>query len=901
MPTGADPRKRLPSGAVTLLFADIEGSTRLLVALRERYQAVRARARELVRAVAARHRGHEVDWAGDGVFLAFARARDAVAAAAELQRALAAEPWAPDEAIRLRIGIHTGEPHLDEEGYVGLDVVLAARICAAAHGGQVVLSRTTRDLLAGAGLADLSLRPLGDHRLKDLPDPQPLFQLVGPGLAEDFPPLSTLGGANLPALHYRLVGRDEQVAEIERLLAAPQIRLVTITGPGGAGKSRLALEVASRLATARPVRLVGLASVSDPGLVPAAIARTLGARESADRPLVASIAAALAGTGTLLYLDNLEHLGGAAEHVRQLLEAVPDLDVLATSRAPLRLSAERVLALAPLSLESAVELFFELAAARGVHLPESALPAVAGICRKLDCLPLALELAAARLTFHSASQLLRALGDGLGLDLEGPVDLPERQRTLRAAIDWSYGLLSESQRALHGALAVFAGGCTLEDARAVAGDRAGFLADLEALVLGSLVQGEAAAGQVRLSLLETVREHALERFGASGRLEELRERHAEHFLGLALVAEEGLAGPEQAAWAERLERELDNLRAALDWLAANGRAADALRATAALERFWRAQAHLTEARGRIERYLASAQPADVPEDVRALALRSAAHMAMGQSDWSEAARQLEEALALFRACGRGYDEVVCLCYLSFVALRRGDAAQAESTAGQALELARTLGDERTLAFALMALGDVGWVQGEHERSLARYEEAVELSRRTDDPLLVVDAVYNFGMAAFQVGARGRGRAAFEEALALASELREAPHAAAAQFMLAELDALAGDAAGAGARARESLRLYTELEDARSRARCLVILAVAAEAAGAPEDAARLLGAAAEARAGDPPDAFERPLLEPLRARLERALTGAGLAGLESEGARLQDVPVTALVTAGTGG
>ena len=298
--------QRLPAGTVTLLFADVEGSTRLLNLLGERFGPARARMRELVRKAAADHHGAEVDWAGDGVFLAFGRAADAVAAAAEIQRSLAAEPWPHDEAHRLRIGIHTGEPDLGPEGYVGMDVVIAARVCAASHGEQVVVTRATRDMAGEEPLPGAAFRPLGHHRLKDVPAAAQLFQLVAPDLHDDFPPLKTLSATSLPTLHHRLVGRADVLARVEQRLA-DGVRLVTITGPGGAGKSRLALEVAARAAVDRPVHLVGLAPVVDTELVPSAIVRAIGARESGDRTVLESVAdssmIAVAGGNVALILS----------------------------------------------------------------------------------------------------------------------------------------------------------------------------------------------------------------------------------------------------------------------------------------------------------------------------------------------------------------------------------------------------------------------------------------------------------------------------------------------------------------------------------------------------------------------------------------------------------------------
>jgi predicted ATPase/class 3 adenylate cyclase len=656
----------LPSGTVTLLFADIEGSTRLLHALGEGYAPVRARMRELVRETAAERAGSEVDWAGDGVFLAFGSARNGVLAAVDLQRKLASESWPSDSALRVRIGIHTGEPDLGEEGYVGMDVVVAARICSAGHGGQVVVSRSTRDFVGDDEASGISFQPLGSHRLKDVPGSHALFQAVAPGLEASFPPLSTHAGSTLPALHHRLVGRKDDLAGIQSLLARPDVRLVTITGHGGAGKSRLALEAAASASFERPVNLVGLAPVSDPALVLAEIARAVGAREPVGRPLEESIAEALRGTGTLLYLDNLEHLAPAAHDIALLLNLVPDLDILATSRTPLRLLGEHVLPLDPLPIDDAATLFIELAAARGVVLHADALSSVWEICRRLDGLPLAIELVAARLAVLPPSRVLDALDEGLALEMEGPIDLPERQRTLRATIAWSYGLLSESEKELHDALGVFSGGCTLDDARAVAHAGSNFLRDLEALVAWSLVRSDVADGDVRLSMLETVREDAVARLSQQGRLDELRQMHAARFLELARAAEIELAGTAQAEWVERLEQELDNIRAALDWCLSSGHVEHALRTISALERFWRTHGHISEARRWTS--LALALAGDVAPDIRADALWAAAQQATAQYDWAAATPLLEEALHLYREAGRGREVVFALSDLGFVAL-----------------------------------------------------------------------------------------------------------------------------------------------------------------------------------------------------------------------------------------
>ncbi|MCE3286452.1 MAG: hypothetical protein K0S64_58 [Gaiellaceae bacterium] len=814
--------------------------------------------REHVRKAAADHDGAEVDWAGDGVFLAFSRATNAVAAAAQIQRALAEEPWPDDEAHRLRIGIHTGEPDLAPDGYTGMDVVIAARVCASAHGEQIVVTRTTRDMAGAEPLPGAAFRPLGRHRLKDVPAAVQAFQLLGPGLRVDFPPLKTLTATSLPALHHRLVGRADALARVEALLESPEVRLATITGPGGAGKSRLALEVAARAALDRAVYLVGLAPILDPELVPGAIARAIGARESGSRSVIESIADNLGGAGALLYLDNLEHLPTVAAQVTELLDRVPDLQVLATSRTPLRLSTERVLPLEPLALDDATTLFVELAAARGVLLQDDALASVHEICRRLDGLPLAIELVAARLAVLPPSEILRALGEGLALEMEGPVDLPERQRTLRAAIDWSYQRLSPGQRDLHGALAVFADSATLDDARAVAEAGPAFLSDLEALVGWSLIRSDSTDGEVRLSMLETVREHALGNAEAEGHLEELQRGHAERFLALALEAEGHLAGTEQAQWLERLEREFDNLRAALDWLLASARAEDVLRAISALERFWRAHAHVGEAR----RWLTIGLElgTNLAPDVRADALWASARQAAAQSDWQAAVPVLQDALVLFRAQGRRRDIAFALSELAFIALRRGDKDLASSLSSEALIIARELDEPRATSGVLAILADVSRIRGDFEQAVAFSDEALALRRSLGDATLVMDSIYHVGVSTFAAGDYVRSTEALMATLELAGELGDALYRAAALCMLGAIDLLRGDVAPAHPRLDESLSIYTALADDRSMAECLCALGGYAAATGRPVDAARLWGAADRLR-GDSPLEYAEPAIE----------------------------------------
>jgi predicted ATPase/class 3 adenylate cyclase len=887
---------RLPAGTVTLLFADVEGSTRLLHTLGERYSGVRSRFKDVVRTAATRWNGHEVDWAGDGAFLAFSGARDAVAAAADIQRALAAEPWPADGALRARIGIHTGEPDHIDHGYVGLDVHVAARICAAGHGDQIVVSQATRDVAGEQPAAGLAFRPLGRHRLKDVPEPQQLFQIVGSGLVADFPPLRTLAGATLPTLHHRLVGRAADLTAVQGLLTRPEIRLVTITGPGGAGKSRLALEVAGAAAVHRPVHLVGLAPISDPELVPAAIARAIGVRESPGRTLFESVGETLAETGALLLLDNLEHLPGVANDVRRLLDAVPDVKVLATSRVPLRLSAERVVPLAPLAVDDASTLFAELAAARGIVLRDDTLRSVEEICRRLDGLPLAIELVASRLVVLPPAHVLQALSDGLALEMEGPVDLPERQRTLGATLEWSYGLLSDRQRELHEALAVFAGGCSLTDARALVDAGPRFLADLEALVAWSLLRSDVADGDVRLSMLETVREHAVSRLESSGKLDELRRRHGERFLGLATAAENELAGLDQASWLERLELELDNIRAALDWALSSGRVEDALRAVSALGSFWRAHGHIAEARRWLARALTDVE--DVSPEVLANALWWSARLAAAQNDLKAELPHLERALELFRELDRPQETAFALGELGWIALQQGRPDLAEELCEEALAVARETGDAAAISAQLNYIADIYSARGDHLGALAAHEEALELRRTLADPMLVANSTYNLGIAAFENGEIERARKAFEDTLSSGRSLGDVLHTAAADFMLAQLDLYAGDADRAEQRVLGCLSVYTELEDDRSRAECLVLLAGVAAARESFDDASRLFGAAKRLRGDATVNRFERPVLDRWLPEIEDRLGARRVAELEEEGAALDVETLVSPVVSG---
>jgi predicted ATPase/class 3 adenylate cyclase len=729
-------RSDLPTGTVTFLFTDVEGSTRLLSEHGPGYADLIAGHRRLLRAAFARHDGVEVDTQGDAFFVAFPRAAGAVAAAAEARDALGEGP------IRVRMGVHTGEPLVTEEGYVGLDVHRAARIAAAAHGGQIVLSETTRQLLD-----DDSLRDLGAHRLKDLTGAQHLYQL-GPG---DFSPLRTLDATNLPVAASPLVGREREVGDLVDLLSNGT-RLLTLTGPGGTGKTRLALQVAAELVGSLRdgVFWVSLAGLSDPELMASEIAQAIGARDDFE--------AFLRDKELLILLDNFEHLLAAAPAVSSALAVSRGLRVLVTSRAPLHLSGEREYRLEPLPPGDAATLFAERARAVGREVTPDA--TVETICRRLDGLPLAVELAAARTKLLAPERLLERLDAALPLLTGGARDAPERQRTLRATIEWSYELLGAAGKELFASLAVFAGSFPIAAAEEVCG------ADLDgvaSLVDSSLLK---PIGDDRLLVLETIREYGLERLAASARADELGARHAGYCSALAERAYEGRF-EDETEWSARLELDHDDLRAALGFLEETD-PDRALALAGALGWFWLSHGHLTEGRDRLARAVAASSEAG-PWRARALVGLGALAARLGSTD--EGRAQVEEGI----------------------------------------ELWRELDDPAELASALDTLG---WLlvydAGDDPGSLQAFERSLALRRELGDRQGETRALVGVCQVLVALGEVDRAEALSRELLDLAAGEPRTVHFA--FHFLADCALIRGDVAEAGRRYRESLRAALPLGD-----------------------------------------------------------------------------------------
>jgi predicted ATPase/class 3 adenylate cyclase len=771
LPGGRRPADRLPTGTVTFLFTDIEGSTRLLQELGERYAAVRDEHAAIVRRAIGEGGGVEVSTEGDSFFAAFSRPAGAVRAAVAAQRGLAGHDWPAGFPVRVRMGMHTGEGVRGGDNYVGIDVNRAARIAAAGHGGQVIVSDATRALVESALPEGAWLRDLGEHRLKDIAVPVRLHDLVIEGLPSDFPPPRTLDARrdNLPRQLASFVGRREEITEVKRLLA--RARLLTLTGPGGTGKSRLAVQVAAELLPEleHGAVFVDLSAVTDPALVPAAVARALKIREAPGRPVLEAVKDHLRDQELLLVVDNFEQVAAAAPAVEELLTAAPTLKALVTSRVALALRGEQEYEVPTLNRAEAVRLFGERAQAvrPGFRVTDENAGAVAEITARLDGLPLAIELAATRTKVLTPEQMLPRLAQRLAVLTSGARTLPERQRTLRDAIAWSHDLLSDAERRWFARLSVFAGGWTLASAEAVC-DPAGLgldgLTALASLVDQSLVRRtDATDGGARFLMLETIREFGQEQLAAGGDLDLVRGRHARHFLDLAEEAEPHLAADDQGRWLDRCDAEHANLRAALRWAVDAGEADRAQRAAGALWRFWQQRGHLAEGRRWLEEVLA------VPSGqgrtpARAKALAGAGGIAWWQEDIPAARAWYEEALAIERELGDPARTAEALYNQAFVAGAAGDFDAAGRLFQESFELFRQAGDEVGMARAEWMVVIPDMAAGRWERPLARAEESVAAWRRSGDRLGLADAVVWQAVVYARVGRPADARATFAEAL-----------------------------------------------------------------------------------------------------------------------------------------
>jgi len=785
--------KNLPTGTVTFLFTDIEGSTTLLQRLGDRrYAEVLEEHRRLLRDAFLERHGHEVDTQGDAFLVVFPRARDALAAAVAAQRALIKHGWPDDAPLRVRMGLHTGEPVSGSGDYVGLDVHRAARICAAGHGSQILVSDAVGVLAARDLPPGVSLRDLGAHRLKDLKEPEHLLQVIHPDLPSDFPPLKSLSvlANNLPRQLTSFIGRKREMAEVKRLLSTA--RLVTLTGAGGSGKTRLALQVASEALEdyANGVWLVELASLSDPALVLQAVASALGIREISGRSLDATLLESLQSKEILLVIDNCEHVVEAcARLIVSILQVAPDLRVLATSRESLGVSGETVWRVPSLSVPSrntsaaqelveyeSVRLFIERAAAIQPSFaltPENG-RAIVDVCRRLDGIPLAIELAAARVLALSVEEIARRLDDRFRLLTRGDRTALPRHQTLRAAVDSSYQLLSDQERTVWRRLSVFAGGWTLEAAETISqcnGDEGLNILDLlTQLVSKSIVVFDERFGGMRYRFLETIARYGRDRLAESGEAYAIQKQHLHWFLRLAEQAESELVGAQQVLWLERLEAEHDNVRAAIDWALASGEVEDGLRLAGAMWRFWFIHGYFAEGRRWLEALLRTGPL--VKAAVRAKALLGAGNLAaFGQGDYQVARSCYEASLSLSRQADDARSVAFLLNSLGFVAAGQGDHAAARTLYEESLTIRRKLKDTWGIANSLHNLGRVVQRQGDYAAADALLRESLAIWRELGDKQNIAMALVNLGFVACNRGvAPDSARAFIEESLAIRQEL-----------------------------------------------------------------------------------------------------------------------------------
>ena len=966
--------RQLPTGTVTLLFTDIERSTYLLQRLGERYPDVLAECRGLLRAAFHQHHGYEVDTQGDAFFVAFGRAIDAVSAAIAAQRALASHSWPGGAALRVRMGLHTGEPSVATEGFVGLDVHRAARIMSAGHGGQVLLSQTTRDLVEHALPEGAHLQDLGAHRLKDLQQPSHLFQLVIVGLPIDFPPLGTLDiqPNNLPVQPTPFLGREKEVAAVTALLRREDVRLVTLTGAGGAGKTRMALQVAAELSEAFPdgVFLVNLAPISDPALVIPTVAQVLDVKEMGEHSLLDLLKAFLREKHLLLLLDNFEQVMRAGVQVAELLAACPRLRVLVTSRVALHVRAEHEFALPPLALPDlkrlpdlvalsqyeVVALFIQRAqAARPeFQLTNANAPAVAEICVRLDGLPLAIELAAARIKALPPQALLARLGQRLAVLTSGARDVPVRQQTLRNTITWSYGLLGAAEQQLFRRLSVFVGGWTLEAAEALyaalddgSNDGAGALFDrMTSLLDNSLLYRLDSEGkEPRFAMLETIREYALEAMTASQELNVAQEAHATYYLRLVEVELEREEGWQREKL-EQLEQEHDNLRAALRSTLQQAEerhdSAMALRLGSVLTPFWLMCGYWSEGRAFLERALTKHE--GVGGLILAKALVAAGKLAFQQGDYERAEMRAEESLALFREIGDTRGSAPVLEIRGMLAWNRGNLSSAQALLQEALALYKQTNDKQAMVNSLFSLAWLARSQGEYTRARVLCEESLALSgdlgdtrgaadaqllmaqmlfdtqaaptrvrpqvedvlvryRQVEDKEGIAACFHLLGQITLLQDETEEARSWFEQSVALHKELGHQAGLAWAVSGLARVAVAQSDYVAARNRYEESLARARAIEDQELLVTCVEGLAMVMAAQGEPVWAARLWGAAEVLREtiGEPLSPvehafYESAIMDAHRRLGERAFAAAWAEGrtMTPDQALQAQLPITVL-------
>jgi predicted ATPase/class 3 adenylate cyclase len=795
---------KIPTGTVTFLFTDIEGSTQLLHRFGDRYADLLAQHQIILRAAIAKHDGYEVSTEGDAFFVAFARASDGLATAADAQRELFAYAWPENGTVLVRMALHTGEPICSGNNYTGLDVHRTARISHAAHGGQVLISAATRILIGNRFPEGSRLRDLGEHRLKDLELPEHLFQLTIPNIRSDFPPIRSLNNCpnNLPAQITPLIGRDKALTDVCELIRRSDVRFVTLTGAGGVGKTLLALQAATTLLAdfADGAFVVDLSVVTDLKAVPVVIATSLGVEEAGTQPLMSRIIERLREKRLLLLLDNLEHVTAASKEIAAILEACPRVRILATSRVSLSVRSEYTFNVPPLDVpnlqdrsstgkllaSSAVQLFIERAkAVKGDFvINDESLRAVVQICSRLDGLPLAIELAAARVKLLSPQALLARLVDpdgriSLQLLTGGAHDLPVRQQTIRETIAWSYSLLHADCKKLFCCLSVFAGGCTLTTAEAVCHE----ISDGEIDVvdgIASLIdcnllrQTNQTPGEPRIEMLQTIREFGLEQLRKSRTDTKIFRAYATYFACFAEKAEASRRGPDYTNLAERIETEYDNFKASLNWAFQNEPEL-AIRITANIGEFWFRQGHWTDLRVACETALNRTGKASLEGQVRCA--RFAGQCARVTGDPVRAKKFFEQSLSLGEKAADQLQIIDALNELGSILFHNeGRNSEARTLFERALNIAKELNDENCLADTIFQLGDLSLSECDFEEAQGKFEQAAAICRKRAYVVGTAQCTSYLVAVAIELGEYERASSYLKQALQIHEHARETHNA-----------------------------------------------------------------------------------------------------------------------------
>lgn len=858
----------LPSGTLTFLFTDIEGSTELWEEHPQAMRQVMVRHDEIIEARVAANQGQIVRPRGEGDsrFAVFPIAADAVRAAVEIQQALA-EAFSVDPiSLKVRIGMHTGPADLRMGDYYGSTVNRGARIRGIGYGGQCLLSQVTAELVQDNLTSGVELLDMGVHRLKGLQREERIFQISIPGLPDQFPPLKSLSTFqnNLPVPPTPFIGRATILQEVMALLQQPQARLVTLTGPGGTGKTRLSLEVGAELLEDHPqgVYFVDLAPITDPALVATTIAHAMGIREGGGRPPLENLKDFLADRRMLLLLDNFEQIVEAAPLVAELLAAAPELNLLVTSRIALQIRGEREYPVSPLSLpedehpdssenlleSEAIQLFVQQAQAvkPDFQLTSQNAKALVDICRRLDGLPLAIEIAAARIRMLPPSVLLKRLDQSLQLLVGGAKDLPGRQQTLRSAIDWSFNLLGPEVQKLFVRLSVFAGGFNLESVEAICNPQADLevFAGVETLLENNLIrQVDSVSDEPRFDMLQTIREYAGEKLVEVGELGDLQRAHGLHFSQKAEQMGAEIYGSAAVHWLDRIDEEHDNLRAALAWALGDQEGLPAaVQICMGLFWFWYRYGHFHEGREWCERTEAAARSLNVPE-LHALTLAVAGMMAMWEGDLHVAGERLEQSLRLRQELKDEPGLAITQMAYGIVLLNQGRDVEAYPHLVGATELFDQTGDDWYKATTLVHLANVALGLGDFEQAHARLDQAMPMVDAIGDAWQVAFALNNYGEIARAQGDYATAEGYYRQTK---EQYREAD-AMGDQARLVHTTAYLAVHKGEYEHARElfdqSLTHFRELGNKRGIAECLAGLAAVAADQGQDEWAAPLLGAA----------------------------------------------------------